>query len=171
MLPGKDGLSIVRDLRAKQIHTPVLILTAKGQTDDKISGLDAGADDYLVKPFSFDELLARVRALSRRPKSLISEALTVADLSVNNKTFDVRRAGKEITLSNKEFTLLNFLMEHQGNILSKDQIIAHVWDYDADVLPNTVEVYIRTLRRKIDLPFKGSPLIKTVRGFGYKIEA
>ena len=170
MLPGKDGLTILKDLRAKKVHTPVLILTAKGQTEDKITGLNAGADDYLVKPFSFEELLARVRALTRRPKNLISELLSVSDLNLDTKTYQVERAGKNISLSNKEFTLLNFLIEHQGNILSKDQIISHVWNYDADILPNTVEVYIRSLRRKVDLPFKNKPaLIKTVRGFGYKI--
>jgi len=170
MLPGKDGLTILKDLRAKKVHTPVLILTAKGQTEDKITGLNAGADDYLVKPFSFEELLARVRALTRRPKNLISELLSVSDLNLDTKTYQVERAGKTISLSNKEFTLLNFLIEHQGNILSKDQIISHVWNYDADILPNTVEVYIRSLRRKVDLPFKNKPaLIKTVRGFGYKI--
>lgn len=170
MLPGKDGLSILSDLRAKNIHTPVLLLTAKGQTENKIEGLNAGADDYLVKPFSFEELLARVRALSRRPQFLATEDLVVGDLKLNTKSFKVERAGKTINLSNKEFTLLCFLMEHQGNILSKEQIISHVWDYDADILPNTVEVYIRSLRRKVDLPFVGKPsLIKTIRGFGYKI--
>ncbi len=170
MLPGKDGLSIVRDLRSKRIHTPVLILTAKGQTQDKITGLNAGADDYLVKPFSFEELLARVRAISRRPQQVTNTTLFASDLSLNSETFEVVRAGKKLVLSNKEFTLLNFLMEHQGKILSKDQIIAHVWNYDADVLPNTIEVYIRNLRRKIDKPFTHLPaLIKTLRGFGYKI--
>lgn len=171
MLPGKDGLSIIRELRSKQIHTPILILTAKGQVQDKITGLDAGADDYLIKPFSFDELLARIRALSRRPQEIVSSSLNAGDLSLNNQTFEVERGGIQINLSNKEFTLLNFLMEHKGKILSKDQIISHVWDYDADILPNTVEVYIRNLRRKIDSPFKDKPeLIKTIRGFGYKIE-
>ncbi len=172
MLPGKDGLTIIKELRAKQIHTPVLILTARGQVEDKVTGLNAGADDYLIKPFSFEELLARIRAISRRPQNLISASITVGDLSLNNQTFEVSRGNIIINLSNKEFVLLNFLMEHQGKILSKDQIISHVWDYDADILPNTVEVYIRTLRRKVDLPFKNKPsLIKTVRGFGYKISA
>ncbi len=172
MLPGKDGITLIKELREKQIHTPVLILTAKGQTQDKITGLDAGADDYLIKPFSFEELLARIRALSRRPRKLVSSSIVVGDLSLNSQTFEVDRGGTAILLSNKEFTLLSFLMEHQGKILSKDQIISHVWNYDADILPNTVEVYIRSLRRKVDLPFKNEPdLIKTVRGFGYKISA
>jgi DNA-binding response OmpR family regulator len=171
MLPGKDGLTLVKELRAQSIHSPILILTAKGQTQDKVIGLNAGADDYLVKPFSFEELLARVRALSRRPPTVSPETITVSNLTLNQKTFEVRRDDQVINLSKKEFTLLLFLMEHQGKILSKDQIISHVWDYDADVLLNTVEVYIRALRRKIDLPFKQLiPLIKTVRGFGYKIE-
>ncbi|KKS94685.1 MAG: Two component transcriptional regulator, winged helix family [Candidatus Collierbacteria bacterium GW2011_GWB1_44_6] len=170
MLPGKDGLSVVSDLRKKQIQTPILILTAKGQLQDKVSGLNSGADDYLTKPFSFEELLARVRALSRRPQKSIPDILTVGDLSLNKQSFLVRR-GVEINLSSKEFTLLEYLMDHSGKILSKEQIINHVWDYDADVLPNTVEVYIRNLRRKVDLPFTDRPaLIKTIRGFGYKIE-
>lgn len=170
MLPGKDGFSIIKDLRIKQIHTPILILTAKGLTSDKVKGLDLGADDYLTKPFAFEELLARVRALSRRPKNSVGDILKVADLTLDRKSFQVKR-GQEIILSGKEFSLLEYLMDHAGNILSKDQIINHVWDYDADILPNTVEVFVKNLRRKIDAPFKDKPeLIKTVRGFGYKIQ-
>ncbi len=172
MLPGKDGLSLIKEIREKQIHTPILILTAKGQIEDKVTGLNAGADDYLIKPFSFEELLARVRALSRRPLKIASSSILVGDLSLDKESFEVQRGGQTLNLSSKEFTLLNFLMEHQGKILSKDQIISHVWDYDADILPNTVEVYIRSLRKKIDIPFKDkSALIKTIRGFGYKISA
>lgn len=171
MLPGMDGLTICKELRNKKIHTPILILTAKGQIQDKVTGLDSGADDYLTKPFSFDELLARIRALSRRPHNSLGKTLVVADLELDPKLFVVRRAKTDLFLSNKEFILLEYLMEHASTILTKDQIISHVWNYDADVLPNTVEVYIRNLRRKIDLPFKNKiDLIKTVRGFGYKIE-
>ncbi|MFA6249881.1 MAG: response regulator transcription factor [Candidatus Shapirobacteria bacterium] len=170
MLPGIDGLTICQRLRQKDIHTPVLILTAKDQIQDKVKGLNTGADDYLTKPFAFDELLARIRALSRRPKNVLSSVLTVSDLRLNTQTFEVFRDGHSITLSGKEFALLEYLMRHPRQIVNKDQIINHVWDYDSNILPNTVEVYIRHLRRKIDLPFKSLPrLIHTIRGFGYKL--
>ncbi|MCL4364459.1 response regulator transcription factor [Patescibacteria group bacterium] len=170
MLPGMDGVKIIESLRKEKIHTPILVLTAKGQIQDKIKGLDSGADDYLTKPFSFEELLARIRALMRRPKIAVDEVLAVADLTLNPKTFEVKRAGKDVLLSNKEFALLEFLLRNKTRIMTKDQIIGHVWDYDSDILPNTVEVYIRNLRNKIDLPFHNKkPLIQTIRGFGYKI--
>jgi DNA-binding response OmpR family regulator len=169
MLPGMDGIKISESLRKNKIHTPILILTAKGQIQDKVKGLDSGADDYLTKPFAFEELLARVRALSRRPKTALDLTLAVGDLTLNPKSFEVKRGKKSINISSKEFSLLEYLMRNKGKILSKDQIIAHVWDYDADILPNTVEVYIKSLRNKIDISPK-KPLIKTVRGFGYKIE-
>jgi len=171
LLPGIDGMTICKKLREEKIHTPILILTAKGQLEDKIEGLNAGADDYLVKPFAFEELLARIRALTRRPKESFFGELTVKDLTLNSQTFEVRRGGKKIKLSKKEFSLLEYLMKHKGQVVSKDQIISHVWDYDADILPNTVEVYIGYLRNKIDRPFPKKPvLIHTARGFGYKIE-
>ncbi|MEW5705877.1 MAG: response regulator transcription factor [Actinomycetota bacterium] len=170
MLPEMDGLEICKQLRASKVHTPVLILTAKGQLYDKVNGLNAGADDYLVKPFAFAELLARLRALMRRPKESLGSILTIEDLSLNTLTYEVTRAGKRIELSKKEFALLEYMLRHKNRILTKDQIINHVWDYDADILPNTVEVYIGYLRNKIDKPFKDrTPLIHTVRGFGYKI--
>lgn len=170
LLPEMDGITICKKLRQEKIHTPILMLTAKGELDDKVDGLNAGADDYLVKPFAFEELLARVRALIRRPKTTNGLILTYADLSLNTLTFEVKRAGKEIRLSGKEFSLLEFLLRHPNQTFSKDQIIGHVWNYDADVLPNTVEVYIGYLRNKIDRPFPKLPaLIQTVRGFGYKI--
>jgi two-component system, OmpR family, response regulator len=170
MLPEMDGITICRELRKNKIHTPVLILTAKGQIEDKVRGLDSGADDYLTKPFSFEELLARIRALSRRPKTAIDDVLSVADLKLNPKLFQVERGGKPIQLSSKEFSLLEYLIRNANKILSKNQIISHVWDYNADILPNTVEVYIRNLRNKIDSPFENKkPLLHTVRGFGYKI--
>jgi two-component system, OmpR family, response regulator len=170
MLPEMDGLTICKNLRKHTIQTPVLILTAKGQIDDKVSGLDAGADDYLTKPFSFEELLARIRALSRRPNNTTGTVLSVNDLSLDPKSFKVKRANTPIQLSNKEFSLLEYLMRHAGTICTKEHIISHVWNYEADILPNTVEVYIRNLRNKIDLPFeKQGSLIHTVRGFGYKI--
>lgn len=170
LLPGMDGLEVCRKLREEGKHTPILILTAKGQIQDKVTGLDSGADDYLTKPFSFEELLARVRALIRRPKNSLPIVLTVEDLQLNTQNFEVKRGKQKIQLSSKEFSLLEYLMRHVHQTLTKEQIISHVWDYDADILPNTVEVYIRNLRRKIDLPFKDKKaLLHTVRGFGYKI--
>lgn len=170
MLPEMDGTELTKNLRKDKIHTPILILTAKGQIQDKVEGLDSGADDYLTKPFSFEELLARVRALSRRPKTALNSIIQVSDLTLDKTSFQVERNGQQITLTSKEFALLEFLVSHPNQILTKEKIISHVWNYDADILPNTVEVYIKNLRNKIDLPFKDSkPLIHTIRGFGYKI--
>jgi DNA-binding response OmpR family regulator len=171
MIPGEyNGLQIVEEMRKAKIHTPVLLLTALGTTTDKAKGLDSGADDYLVKPFALEELLARVRALLRRPTEQQSVILTAGDLTLDTVTYSVQRGGKDIHLTSKEFGLLEYLLRHQGRPMSKENIISHVWDYDADVLHNTVEVYIKYLRNKIDVPFK-KPLIHTVRGFGYKLEA
>lgn len=170
MIPGEyDGIGIVKAMREQKIHTPVLLLTAKGTVADRATGLDSGADDYLVKPFALEELLARVRALLRRPVEVQQTILTAGDLSLNTLTCSVERAGKNITLTSKEFALLEYLLRNQGRPNSKDSIISHVWDYDADVLPNTVEVYVKYLRQKVDDPFD-KPLIHTIRGFGYKIE-
>jgi DNA-binding response OmpR family regulator len=166
MLPGLDGLTLVKKIRERNIHTPILFLTAKGQVEDKVEGLDSGADDYLAKPFSFTELLARLRALSRRPKSSTGEILNAKNLTLDPASFEVTRNGKEISLSNKEFSLLEYLLRHRGKTVKKEQIISHVWNYDSDVMPNSVEVYIKHLRDKLGKP----DLIKTVRGFGYKIE-
>lgn len=170
MLPGSmEGTDIVKTLRAKEIHTPILLLTAKDQIHERVEGLNAGADDYLVKPFSFDELLARVRALLRRPKQAESNVLKVDDLSLDTLNYEVRRRGQPIRLSAKEFALLEYLMRNAGRVLSKDDIISHVWNFDADILPNTVEVYIGYLRNKVDKPFERPPLINTQRGFGYRL--
>ena len=171
MLPGLDGLTICKKLRREEnIHTPILILTAKGEVEDKVKGLNSGADDYLPKPFAYSELLARIRALARRPKQVLESSLRVEDLTLNTLTYQVNRSGKNIELSKKEYALLEYLMRHNGKVLSKDQIINNVWDYDSDVLPNTVEVYIGYLRSKIDKPFKNNKsLIHTVRGFGYRL--
>lgn len=170
LLPGIDGIEITRKLREIKIHTPILILTAKGQIGDKVKGLDSGADDYLTKPFAFEELLARIRALIRRPKDSLPTILSIEDLSLNTLNYEVKRDNKLINLSSKEFALLEYLLRHKNQTLKKDQIISHVWDYDSDVLPNTVEVYIGYLRNKIDKPFKDKKsLIHTIRGFGYKI--
>ena len=170
MLPGMDGMTLCKKLREEKNHTPILMLTAKGELEDKVKGLNSGADDYLVKPFAFEELLARVRALTRRPQNGWEARLKVGDLELDSVLYEVKREGKTITLSRKEFALLEYLMRNPNKILNKDQIIAHVWDYDADILPNTVEVYIGYLRKKIDIAFPNSKnLIQTVRGFGYKI--
>jgi DNA-binding response OmpR family regulator len=173
MLPGgMDGVEICKQARAKGIQTPVIILTAKGQIRDRVVGLNAGADDYLVKPFSFEELMARVRALLRRPQENIGNILRVGDLELDTISYNVQRDGTNIELTQTEYSLLEYLMRNYGRVLSKTNIIGHVWDFDADILPNTVEAYIAYLRNKIDKPFKGrDPLIHTVRGFGYKIEA
>jgi len=170
MLPGVDGIKICQTLRAKKIMVPILFLTAKDKISDRVEGLNAGADDYLVKPFAFEELLARVRALLRRPSKIDETILEVGGLTLDPVKFIVERNKKEIKLSSKEFALLEYMMRNPNRILTKDNIIAHVWDYDADILPNTVEVYIGYLRNKIDRPFRKSPdLIQTSRGFGYKI--
>jgi len=170
MLPEVDGIQICRAIRDKDNNTPILILTAKDKISDRVEGLNAGADDYLVKPFAFEELLARIRALLRRPHEIKENILKISDLVFNNLTFEVKRDGKKINLSSTEFALLEYLMRNAGRILTKNNIIDHVWDYDADILPNTVEVYIGYLRNKIDKPFpRKQPLIHTVRGFGYKL--
>ena len=164
MLPKIDGLTICSKLREEEKHTPILILTAKGFLSDRVNGLNTGADDYLVKPFAFEELLARLRALLRRPKNGGLARLVYKDLGLDSVNFEVKMSGKKINLSRKEFALLEYLMRNSGKIVSKDNIIDHVWSYDADILPNTVEVYIGYLRKKI------SGLIQTVRGFGYKLD-
>jgi DNA-binding response OmpR family regulator len=170
MLPGEyDGIGVIKAMRDAKIHTPVLILTAIGSIKDRTEGLDSGADDYMVKPFALEELLARVRALLRRPKEQQSTILSAGDLTLNTVTYEVKRGDTLIQLTGKEFALLEYLLRNQGRPLPKELIIAHVWDYDADILPNTVEVYIKYLRAKVDQPFK-KPLIHTVRGFGYKLQ-
>lgn len=170
MLPETgDGLGICRALRDEGKHTPILVLTARDKIEERVEGLNAGADDYLIKPFAFEELLARIRALLSRPKTKLDNILKIDNLSLNPKTFVVQRDDQVINLSNKEFALLEYLMRNPHRVLTKDNIIAHVWDYDADILPNTVEVFIGYLRNKIDKPFKSSPMIHTVRGFGYRI--
>lgn len=168
MLPGMDGLDILSTLRTEGKHTPVLLLTAKDHVLERAAGLNAGADDYLVKPFAFVELIARVRALLRRPQKTHDTKLTYADVSLDPETFSVTRNSKSIILSQKEFALLEYLMNNPGRVLSKETIMDHVWDYDSDILPNTVEVYIGYLRNKLDKPFPDTPsLIHTRRGFGY----
>ena len=170
MLPGAaEGVDLCRELRGKGMDVPILMLTAKDKISDRVHGLNAGADDYLIKPFAFEELLARVKALLRRPQSSVAEVLEVSDLTLDTGTFKAHRGTSEIELSRTEYALLEYLMRNEGIVLTRDNIIGHVWNYDADVLPNTVEVYIGYLRNKIDKPFKDPKLIHTVRGFGYMI--
>lgn len=172
MLPEVDGIKICEALRKEHKQMPIIMLTARDKVSDRVDGLNSGADDYLIKPFAFEELLARIHSLLRRPKELKNTIHKIADLALDERNFEVKRANKPISLSQKEFALLRYMMANPDRILTKDQIIAHVWDYDADILPNTVEVFIGYLRNKIDKPFKKSlPLISTVRGFGYKIGA
>jgi DNA-binding response OmpR family regulator len=172
MLPGLlDGTEICKEVRANGIRTPILMLTAKDKVSDRVEGLNSGADDYLIKPFAFEELLARVRALLRRPQDHVGNILEIDDLTLDTETYEVRRAGRPINLSQREYALLEYLMRNQNRILSKANIISHVWDYDADILPNTLEVYVGYLRTKIEKPFQGRELIHTVRGFGYKLSA
>jgi len=169
MLPGMGGLEVAAKLRAEANHTRILMLTAKDQVPDRVRGLNTGADDYMIKPFSFEELLARIRALLRRPNEALGEILKAGDLSLNTVTAEVKRGNKPIALSQKEFAVLEYLLRNKGKVLSKNNIMTHVWDFDADILPNTVEVFIKYLRDKIDRPFKAPELIQTVRGFGYKV--
>ena len=171
MLPGMDGLTICQALREEGKKTPVLMLTAKDKISDRVEGLNSGADDYLIKPFAFDELLARVKALLRRPQEQTGTILVVADLTLDTITKKVTRSGRDISLTPKEYSLLEYFMRNPERILTKDQIIEHVWNFDADILPNTVEVYVGYLRNKIDSPKDKVKLIKTARGFGYKIAA
>lgn len=171
MMPGMSGIEVSQRLRKEGKHLPILMLTAKSQSKDIVAGLDAGADDYLAKPFSFDVLLARVRALLRRPTDTIDNVLTVDTLELDLVRHIATRDGKELHLSSKEFAILEYLLRNKGRILSKNNIISHVWDFDADVLPNNVEVFIAYLRAKIDRPFpERRRLIQTVRGFGYVIK-
>ncbi|NMB91343.1 response regulator transcription factor [candidate division WWE3 bacterium] len=171
MLPGMDGMEICKKLREENKHTLILMLTAKSEVEDKIAGLNIGADDYLAKPFSFDELLARIRSLLRRSSTFTPDELTCENLKMNTRNFTVSRGNKNINLSKKEFALLEYLMRNKNKVIAKEDIIEHVWNYDADILPNTVEVYIGYLRNKIDKSFKNmKPLLRTLWGFGYKLE-
>jgi two-component system copper resistance phosphate regulon response regulator CusR len=167
MLPGGSGFDLCRELRAREIATPILMLTARDTVDDRVAGLEVGADDYLTKPFAFRELLARVRALARRRGAPLPETLRLADLEVDLSAHRVRRAGKPIELTAKEFSLLEFFVLHPGQVVDRAAITAHVWDENHDPFTNVLEVLVRRLRRKIDddYPVK---LIQTVRGAGYR---
>jgi two-component system OmpR family response regulator len=172
MLPGVDGLSIIRTLRASDDRTPVLVLSALGQVDDRVKGLQAGADDYLVKPFAFSELAARLDALSRRSqgKASAETTLTVADLTMDLLAREVRRDGTIIVLQPRDFQLLEYLMRHAGKVVTRTMLLENVWDYHFDPQTNVIDVHISRLRAKIDKDFPVS-LIQTVRGAGYKMDA
>ncbi len=171
MLPDLGGISICKELRAAKVMTPILMLTARGAVEDRVAGLNAGADDYLGKPFAMEELLARVNALLRRGSRAteINTVLQVGNLTLDLMRHEVQRDGRVIDLTPKEFALLEYLMQNAGRALSRTQIIDHVWRYDLETLSNVVDMYIHYLRDKIDRGF-GRPLIKTVRGVGYKVE-
>ena len=166
MMPKKSGLEVRRALRKKGRQTPVLLLTAKDSIEDRVDGLDAGADDYLVKPFAFEELMARIRVMLRKKSGQSSNLLSVGDLTLDLGTHTVVRDGQPISLSSREFALLRYLVMNQGMILSRDQIEQHIWNYDYEGSSNMIDVYIRYLRKKIDDPFE-KKLIHTVRGAGY----
>jgi DNA-binding response OmpR family regulator len=171
MLPGLDGLSIVRALRHHRIETPALMLTARSELPERVEGLDAGADDYLGKPFAFSELLARLRALLRRnARPLIQDVVTIGDVSVDLNAHVVTRNGEEIRLSPREYALLETLILNRGRVMTRDQLLERVWGYDADKLGNAVDLYVHYLRRKLDPDAQDrEPLIRTVRGAGYAV--
>lgn len=168
MLPIRDGLEVCRMLRQRGVRTPVLMLTAKDAVEDRVLGLDSGADDYLVKPFAFAELLARLRALARRQPAVLGSVLQLADLVLDTATRQVSRSGTALELTTKEYAILEYLMRHPNQVLTRTMIAEHVWNYDFDNASNVIDVHIRNLRRKVDDPFPAK-LIQTVRGVGYRI--
>ena len=169
MMPKKDGLSVLKEMRRKKDSTPVILLTAKDSVEDRVAGLDAGANDYLVKPFAFEELLARVRVLLRKPEEMPKTCYTIADLEVHLDTHKVIRGKEEIRLSGKEFALLRYMVQNAGIVLSRDRLEQHLWNYDYMGSSNVIDVYIRYLRKKID-DGREKKLIHTVRGVGYVLK-
>ena len=172
MLPGKDGFAICRDVRVKGIMLPILILTARDSPDDTVQALDAGGDDYLVKPFSFDELLARVRALLRRPQVTLGAELHARDIVLKLAQREVYRDGKKIDLTLKEFELLHYLMRHAGKVVSREDIYVHLWDFATNTLSNIIDVHMKNLRKKLgDIGDKNhEPILETIRGIGYRLK-
>jgi DNA-binding response OmpR family regulator len=169
MLPKKDGLEVCRDLRRRRIHTPILLLTARDTVDDRVQGLDCGADDYLVKPFAVRELLARLRALLRRQQPSKQGRLEMGNLAIDPVTHTVERGGQPLDLTPKEFALLEYLMYHPNQVVTREMIEQHIWNYDFECESNVIDVYVRRLRRKIDDPFRVK-LLTTVRGVGYRLQ-
>lgn len=170
MLPKKDGIEVCKDIRAQKITIPILVLTARDGVGDKIAVLDIGADDYLVKPFSFEELGARIRALLRRPEQSLPLELKVSDLTLDTSTRKVTCAGKEIPLTLKEFNLLEYLMRHPNQVLNREQLWDHIWDFAADSFSNVLDVHIKNLRKKIEHG-NHKKILETVRGVGYRLRA
>ena len=169
MLPGITGIGVLKDMRSKGDKTPVLLLTAMGTVEDRVAGLDAGADDYLVKPFDFDELLARVRAIVRRGGERASSTMTSGDLTLDSSSRQVKRGDKDISLTAKEFDILEYLMQNEGKVLSRDKLSNHIWNYDYDGGSNVIDVYMYHLRRKVDDGFDEKKIV-TVKGTGYMIK-
>lgn len=169
MLPGMNGLEVCRSLRRKGFKTPILLLTARDAVEDRVQGLDSGADDYMVKPFAMSELLARLRALLRREGSSRSSLLEAGDLVIDPATHFVERAGKDIKLTAREYTLLEYFMRHPNQLITREMVENHLWSYDFESISNVVDVYVRRLRRKIDDPFDDPKLLETVRGAGYRL--
>lgn len=170
MLPGRNGVEVCRTLRERGVRLPILMLTARDAVEDRVRGLDSGADDYLVKPFAFAELLARLRALTRREPGMIAPLLEIGDLTLDTATREVSRGGKLIEMTTKEYAILEYLMRHPNQVLTRSMIAEHVWNYDFDNASNVIDVHIRNLRRKIDHG-SSTKLISTVRGAGYRISA
>jgi DNA-binding response OmpR family regulator len=168
MLPNKDGFTVCKELRSSRINTPILMLTARDAIEDRVTGLDSGADDYLVKPFSLSELRARLRALMRRESGDKSSVLAVADLDLDPATHRVTRASQEIQLTTKEYALLEYFMRNPDRLITREMAESHIWSYDFEGTSNVVDVYVRRLRRKIDDPFE-TKLFETIRGAGYRL--
>lgn len=168
MLPGISGIEVCRTLRRRSVQTPILLLTARDAVPDRVAGLDAGADDYLVKPFAFPELLARLRALARRPHETHQTQLVAGNLVLDPASRQVWRGQREVHLQNKEFRILEYLMRNPNRVLSRDQIAEYAWDYDFPAVTNVIDVHIKSLRRKLDDPYPGQ-LVQTVRGAGYRL--
>ncbi len=166
MLPGKDGLAVCKHVREKNIVVPILMLTARDTTSDKIRGLDAGADDYLIKPFSFEELLARIRALLRRPKHLVPDYLVLGPLTLNAQSREILLSGERLILTLREFSILEYLMRHPRQVVSREQILTNVWDHSFDSFSNVVDVHIKNIRRKLKAYGKS---LQTIRGIGYTL--
>lgn len=170
MLPIRDGITVCKNWREQNITTPIIMLTAKDTVSDRIAGLDAGADDYLIKPFSFDELVARLRALLRRPTAALPVEITVKDITLNSATHTVRKSGALIELTLKEFAVLEYFMRHPDQVLNREQILDHAWDFAFDSFSNVVDVHVKNLRKKIDTN-PHEKLFETIRGLGYRLKA
>ena len=168
LLPGRSGLDVLRAVRAERMTVPILILTAKDEMEDKVKGLNAGADDYLTKPFGFDELLARARALLRRRGDMIPSVLRVADLELDTLRHRATRGGRELDLTNREYALLEFLMRHPDRVVTRTMLAEHVWEHDFDPISNVIDVHIARLRNKID-DGVSPKLLQTIRGQGYRL--